>query len=1124
MQRVPRLVVPALAVLALAGGTQALGAVPRFHHGLSKAQVLRAARASHRVIVVLKAQPRGKLASASSVKARKAAQARQRRPLIARINRSGGSVTRQYTVLNAFAATVSDNTRKSLAADPAVATVIPDAAIAPAQDPAGFSGNNNPTPSPGTGTNPGNPTTPQSGICPTDPAKPLLESEALQTMHVAYNDPTIPQAANLATGAGVTVAVFPDGLDPNNPDLIRANGQHVITDYRDFTGDGPNAPSGAAEAFGDASSVAAQGRQVYDLSTYVNPAHPLPPGCNIRVRGVAPGASLVVMKVFGAAGSFTSVIIQGLDWAVTHDHADILSESFGGYAMPDTALDATKLFNDAAVRSGITVFQGTSDAGATEGMTSPGDDENVVDTGGNTNFRAYAQTASYAFQFSNGTWLNDNMSSISGGGFGQDAQSPDVVAPGEADWALCTPNPAIYEECTDFKAPPGKGAPASLEQFGGVSQSTPLTAGAAALIVEAYRSTHRGHNPSPALVKQILLSTANDLGFPAQEQGTGEVDALKAVQAAMSVDGGHPTGHSMLIGPSKLKFIQTAGTAGDATFSVTNTGATTQTVNAHARVLGANTSDQKQDVVLPPPGNPATSFIDQFGTAVPFVKTTFTIPAGADRLIAYDAWTGPAARVGLTLIDPNGVYAAYTRPQGNGDHGQVDVRKPVGGTWTAIVFLRDGTFTGPVHLEFATQNYQGVDSVFPSSQTVRPGDTAKFHFHTTLPSAPGDSAHDLVVSNSAGDTTVVPVILRSLVKTNAHGGTFDGTLLGGNGRQFVAQTDTFSFDVPNGAKALSVDLSWPDNQNTEAIGWLIGPDQTLFGNNSSIYVDPNTGASTRTHGLQAFAQSPQPGRWKFVVTVTTPTGGTVTSTPYHGVVSFDPPAIHATGLPNGGKVQAGKPVTATITVTNTGSGTRDVFADPRRADKGETDSLLALFAPPTVKLPGTNVPSFLVPTQADAVLGAAQGSQPIVLEMGLGELGEGDPDLIGASRGNDAAAFFASRELSNGTWFLAPALRGPFDAPASGQATVGMLAHMKAFDRDANSTTGDWWRVRIDDDAPDYTPLQLGPHQSGAIKVTFTPQGKRGDKVSGILYVDDFSQRTLAGNEEIAFPYSYKIK
>ena len=77
--------------------------------------------------------------------------------------------------------------------------------------------------------------------------------------------------------------------------------------------------------------------------------------------------------------------------------------------------------------------------------------------------------------------------------------SPDFVSPGESDWALCTPNPAIYQGCTDYKANPGQGAPAALEQFGGVSQSAPLTAGAAALVIEAYRSTHNGRSPSPAL-------------------------------------------------------------------------------------------------------------------------------------------------------------------------------------------------------------------------------------------------------------------------------------------------------------------------------------------------------------------------------------------------------------------------------------------------------------------------------------------------------------------------------------------------------------------------------------------------------------------------------------------------
>ena len=78
MQRVPRVLVPVIGVVALMGGAQALGAVPTFHHGLSRARVMRTARATNRVIVVMKSQQRGKLASKASVKARSATQARQR--------------------------------------------------------------------------------------------------------------------------------------------------------------------------------------------------------------------------------------------------------------------------------------------------------------------------------------------------------------------------------------------------------------------------------------------------------------------------------------------------------------------------------------------------------------------------------------------------------------------------------------------------------------------------------------------------------------------------------------------------------------------------------------------------------------------------------------------------------------------------------------------------------------------------------------------------------------------------------------------------------------------------------------------------------------------------------------
>ena len=171
-------------------------------------------------------------------------------------------------------------------------------------------------------------------------------------------------AANqIVNGSGVKVGIIADGIDPNNPDLIRANGQHVIFDYQDFSGFGLGAPTDGREAFLDAGTIASQGHQTYDLSGFVNPAHPLPPGCNIKIKGIAPGASLAVLNVAGSnAGFFNSQIIQAIEWAVLHDHVNVLNESIGGNPIPNTEDDPVALADQAAVAAGVTVVASSGDA------------------------------------------------------------------------------------------------------------------------------------------------------------------------------------------------------------------------------------------------------------------------------------------------------------------------------------------------------------------------------------------------------------------------------------------------------------------------------------------------------------------------------------------------------------------------------------------------------------------------------------------------------------------------------------------------------------------------------------------------------------------------------------------
>lgn len=1094
---------------------------------------------AHNVIVVLRNQHTDLAMGKGATSARVEANRRDVSSQIAHAKQVGARNLRGFSSISAFAATATPTQVSELASNPSVAAVYPDlqikgSPVSPAANAAAAPGDN----------------APQSGnICPTDPAKPLLEPEALQVTNTAFNDPSTPQAQNIVNGAGVKVAFIADGLDINNPDFIRANGSHVFTDYQDFSGDGLAAPTGAAEAFGDASAIAAQGRQVYDLANFVNPAHPLPPGCNITVRGMAPGASLVGLKVFGNSNTApTSRFIEAIDYAVNVAKVDIINESFGANPFPDNGNDPITLADEAAVAAGVSVTSSTGDAGTTGTVGSPSSSPDVIGVAATTTFRSYIQTTGAGAQLSNGTWENNNISGLSSGGITQQARVPDLAAPGDLGWALCTPDLDLYEECTT-----DGGGPSPIQDFGGTSQSSPLTAGAAALVIEAYEQTHHGVRPSPAQVKMFLTSTATDEGHPAYEQGAGLLNALGAVQAAKSWkdNNGSPSTHSsnLVVNKSQLSVIGDPGSNHSTSLSVRNVSNQPRLVQASTRTLGRTVSSVDRSTTL----NSATAptYLDAFGILRAFASKPFSVPNHADRLIVSAAAAANAA-LRIILIDPHGVFTAYSIPQGVNNFANVDVHYPVGGTWTAFFAIPQAApFNGTVKYNVTAADFTTEGTVSPTSRVIAPGATANFTVHSRLSQDPGDLSASVQFTSAGLDATSVPLTLRSQVP--AHNTTFTQTVTGGNGRQQLgpAQSNNYYLKVPSGKRDLSVAITFQDPQQI-VFGVLTGPDGQVASYQSNADVDSG-GNLVAGQGLQLYRRDPKPGVYVLSLDVTNPVSGLELRQEFRARVAYNTVSVHAS-LPQHGRLTAGVPVNVPVRITNTGPVAQTYFADGRLDTIG-TVPLAELSGNSTnIPLPvpaGVN-PQWLVPPDMRQLTTTATADQPVNLDFFYNS---GEPDVYSAAQGNGATVQVNAAQVSPGLWIADVGQSGPFNGPApSGQVSLSASAVGRLFDPDLTSSTGDVWQAGVDPSAnpaaaaairahgptmslrtgasakaeagpaADPAPVTLNPGQSTTITVTITPSGAHGSKVSGRLFVDSFNFFTSAGDELIDLPYSYTVR
>jgi hypothetical protein len=857
------------------------------------------------VIVVLREQ-HANLKLRSQGSQRTATTRSDQSSLVADIKAHGGTDVTQLVAVNAIAAHVSAAEVDRIQRNPAVREVVPDLPLQlPQRTPlkqqtAKLS----------------------SQLCPKDPAKPFLEPEALSVLQVEADNKNDPdQASKIATGKGVIVAN--DGIDDlaGNPNFVRPDGSHVVIDAADYTKDDSD-----GEYYGDASSIAGQGLVVYDYSKEL-PYSGLPTGCTFRIKGVAPDASLVDTNNIDTpeSGQATSEsqAMAGIDYAVVKRHADVISESYG-YNQQPGRYSIFYAANDAAVAAGVTVVVSSGDSGVSGTVSSPATDPLVIAVGATNTLRLNAQAYGYK------SWINNDITPLSSGGTAPNNRVVDLVAPGYGGEAACSPA--------------GSDCPTNTltEAFGGTSQSCPLVSGAVADVIQAYADSHGGAKPTPALIKQILTSSAQDVGAPADLQGAGLLNVYAAVRAAQQVPGGAASNtsdsSSLVASTSQLAVTGEPGSTSDQQVSLYNTG------NQPARVTGTyrslDTATQLGNTVTEPVSAPDPSLPVPADGAPAATPITFTVPAGLDRLNADLIIPDPtnSTILSFTLLDPKGRLSQISydyghvasQPAGIGTVSNiqhVEVAAPAKGTWTAKVLWANGrshlqeppnvpgSYRGNVSFRAAGQHF--VTAKASSPVTIPGHASVSVPLHVKLPSAPGDHPESVQFVGSNGGQTSLPVLRRTLVPTA--GGVFKTQITSSVGRG-IGQISTYNLDVPAGKSELDVTFHTADaSADNPLTFYLIDPNGKVVTRDTTPATTLQGIGSDKPTASAALVQAmPAPGRWEIDVVLNLTASGKEFTQTVSGTAGYNGSAVGIYSLPSNvsTKVPAGSASPVSVRVTN----------------------------------------------------------------------------------------------------------------------------------------------------------------------------------------------------------------
>jgi serine protease AprX len=284
------------------------------------------------------------------------------------------------------------------------------------------------------------------------------------------------------SGRGIGVAVIDTGVAPH-PDLVKPSNRIIA--FKDYINEKRDPYDDSGHGTHVAGCIAGNGF-----------------GSEGKYSGIAPEANIIAIKTLNAEGSGdASDVIAAIQWVLDNRaryNIKVLNLSLGSkpqslsYSPIDKAVAA-------AWERGMTVICAAGNEGpGRQTISSPGICPEVI-TVGALDDRATTFTK------------DDTIASFSSRGpTKRMVAKPDIVAPGVDIISLAVP-------VRDDKL---------YKSLSGTSMATPIVSGCAALIHEMFP----GYTNEQ--VKELMMSTAKDLNYPAYAQGKGLIDLAAIVKVA----------------------------------------------------------------------------------------------------------------------------------------------------------------------------------------------------------------------------------------------------------------------------------------------------------------------------------------------------------------------------------------------------------------------------------------------------------------------------------------------------------------------------------------------------------------------------------------------------------------